>query len=229
MHFVWTGFLLGFVGSLHCAGMCGPLVMAVPTYGQTRSTRIGSKLLYHFGRISTYCMLGAFFGLIGEVLSLAALQRWLSIAAGVGILVGLSFSALSAPNTPAWAGVAKLKRAFGTLLHRRTGVATFLLGAINGLLPCGLVYVAAAAALATGSFETSILYMLAFGVGTLPMMLGVASARRALKWIPGRYAQKLVPACVAIVAFLLVLRGMSLGIPYLSPNLSNATAVQGCH
>ena len=229
MHFIWTGFLLGFVGSLHCAGMCGPLVVAVPVYGQTHRAAIAGRLLYNAGRITTYCLLGLLFGVIGEILSLTVLQRWLSIVAGAAILAALSFSTLSALHAPAWAGVNKLKRAFGVLIHRRTRSATFLLGAINGLLPCGLVYIAAAAALGTGSVQSALFYMVAFGLGTLPMMLGIASARSAVKWIPSRYAQKLVPACIAVVALLLVLRGMSLGIPYLSPKLASATEAQSCH
>jgi sulfite exporter TauE/SafE len=201
--------------------------MAVPNYGQTHAQALRGKLLYNTGRIATYGALGLLFGVVGQILSLTSLQRWLSIATGVALGAALLFSGLAALNSPSWRLVIWLKKAFGSLLRRRTRTSVFVLGALNGILPCGLVYVAAATALATGGIVTGGLYMIAFGLGTLPMMLGLGLAPWAFSWVPTRYARRLVPACVALIALLLVLRGLGLGIPFLSPSMD--VAAHSCH
>lgn len=228
MELLWTAFVLGLIGSLHCAGMCGPLAMALPVIGNSRLSFTTGRLLYNAGRLLTYCVVGALFGVLGRSLSLAGMQRWVSIGAGVLILVGLILSTRAATKLPAWQTVAFLKRTFGTLLRQRTFASMLLLGAINGLLPCGLVYVAAAGATATGAITSAIAYMIAFGIGTLPVMLGLGFAGKGLPLKFRFRLQKLIPVSVAAVALLLIMRGMSLGIPYLSPNLS-AHVTGPCH
>jgi hypothetical protein len=174
----------------------------------------------------TYGALGGVFGAVGHAFTLAGLGRWVCITAGVVILIGLLIPSRVALDLPIGRSVAWLKSGFGSLLRRR-GIASLLaLGLLNGFLPCGLVYVGCAAAATAGGPLAGIEYMLAFGFGTLPMMLTLALAgpklRLALRFNP-RVA---VPACVALVGVLLVLRGLSLGVPYLSPDLSSPAA---CH
>lgn len=224
---LWTAFILGLVGSLHCAGMCGPLALAVPTAGSGRHAFLASRLVYNAGRISTYAAIGAVFGLAGESLRLAGVQRWLSIGLGSALLAGLLFAGVSM-KTPAARLVGKIKSTFGLLLRVRTLPGLFALGATNGLLPCGLVYVAGAAAAATGHLVTSIVCMAAFGLGTIPMMLAIPILGRSMTF---RFQfQKLVPLAVFAVAALLILRGMNLGIPYLSPELgASAGTCPACH
>lgn len=217
---LWTAFLLGLVGSAHCAGMCGPLVMALPVGKSGGGSSVLGPLIYNLGRIATYGLLGLLVGLVGQTFVLAGFQRWISLAAGFALLIGLTASSRSAWQTPAWKTVAWLKSAFARLLRQRTFTALLGLGAINGLLPCGLVYVAAAGAITSGSFLGSVEYMLAFGLGTLPMMFGMALAGKTLQFTVRLRLQKLIPISVALLAVLLILRGMSLGIPYLSPDLS---------
>ncbi len=229
MELIWTAFVLGLIGSLHCAGMCGPLALALPVVGNTRLSFTASRLLYNAGRLLTYCVIGALFGVVGRSLSLAGLQRWLSLGAGVLILVGLVLSTRTATKLPAWQTVAFLKRTFGSLLRRRTFASLLLLGAINGLLPCGLVYVAAAGATATGGVSSGIAYMVAFGLGTLPVMLGLGLAGKRLQLTFRFRLQKLIPISVAALALLLVIRGMALGIPYLSPDLAASHLSGSCH
>jgi len=227
---LWTAFLLGLVGSLHCAGMCGPLALAMPATGGTRASFILGRAAYNFGRIFTYCSLGALFGLAGRTLALAGLQRWLSLGAGVVILVGLAVTSRYAVNTPLARAVAWLKSALATMLKRRSLGSLWLLGALNGLLPCGLVYVACAAAVATGGGLRGAGYMLAFGLGTVPMMLGIGLTGRKLQPALRFRLQRFIPASVALLGLLLILRGMSLGIPYLSPDLSGGRAqCPACH
>jgi hypothetical protein len=226
MELIWTAFLLGLVGSLHCAAMCGPLVLAVSATagGLPFAT---ARAVYHIGRLGTYAVIGGLFGAVGQTFALAGVQRWLSILAGAAILVGLLFSTRLALNTPIAKLVIQLKSLFGRLLPRRTLASQFILGGINGLLPCGLVYIAAAGAATTLSPIGGALHMAAFGAGTLPMMFGLSFASGKLRCAGLRF-RKLIPVSVTLVAVLLLLRGMALGIPYLSPGLyENAHA--SCH
>ena len=227
MELIWTAFILGLVGSLHCAVMCGPLVLAVSSAGASRLPVTASQLIYHGGRITAYCAIGALFGAVGKTFLLAGFQRWLSIGAGVAILAGLFLSSRFALKTPVAKLVLKLKTVFGRLLRKRTLASQFALGAINGLLPCGLVYIAAAGAATTLSLELGAFHMAVFGAGTLPMMLGLGAASRRLGFIALRF-QKLIPICIMLLAMLLLLRGLALGVPYLSPNL-NEHAHNTCH
>ena len=216
----WTGLIIGLVGSLHCAGMCGPLALALPVTGHTTSALILGRVTYNFGRIATYGLLGGAIGLVGHTVALAGFQRWLSLIAGTAILLTLAASPRFALAKPAVATVVRLKAAFATLLQRRSLASLFLLGALNGLLPCGLVYAACVAAAAAGGLLAGLGYMLAFGLGTLPMMLGIGLAGSRFHAVARWRLHRLVPACLVALGLLLILRGMALGIPYLSPDLA---------
>lgn len=222
---LWTAFILGLVGSLHCAGMCGPLALALPAVGNTRNSFVVGRLVNNSGRLFSYSLIGALFGLAGTAFSLAGFQQSVSIAAGTVILIAL-FAAHGHFGTVAFRLVGRLKKLFGKLLQKKSYSSLFALGAINGLLPCGLVYVAAIAAAASTSFLHAILYMLAFGLGTLPMMLGIGLGSQTLQRKFGVRSHRLIPIAVATVAVLLIIRGLSLGIPYLSPDLATGPA---CH
>jgi sulfite exporter TauE/SafE len=226
---LWSAFLIGLVGSLHCAGMCGPLTLALPSSSQ-RATFVAGRAAYNLGRLVSYSLLGGVFGLVGRSLALAGLQRWASLGAGAAILASLAASSRYGLDLPVSRIVSGLKAAFAAALRRRTFPALFLLGVLNGFLPCGLVYVACTSAVALGGGWMAIGYMVAFGVGTIPMMLGVSLAGKNLQiGLRLRY-QKLIPACLIVLGTVLMLRGMSLGIPFLSPDLSGAHGLTpGCH
>ena len=211
-----TPFLLGLLGSLHCAGMCGPLAVAVSASGGGSHPATG-RLLYNLGRIGTYTVLGALFGLFGRGLAIAGFQRWLSLTAGVLILAGLVASTRRSPTGLLLRAVGFLKSAFGRLLGRGTLGSLVLLGSLNGLLPCGLVYVASASAAATGSPLVGAAWNLAFGLGTLPLMLAITLAGGRMPFVWRLRLQRFIPAGVAVTGAMLVLRGLALGIPYLSP------------
>jgi sulfite exporter TauE/SafE len=222
-----TAFMLGFAGSLHCAGMCGPIVLAMPAVGRTAFSQVAGRLAYNGGRLVTYGLLGVLFGAFGQLLGMLGVQRWVSIAAGAVILLGVFAWPLRGGGS--WIGrpVAGLKQALGRLLNRRTVASQLLFGGLNGLLPCGLVYVACAAATATGSLVGGLQYMLVFGLGTVPMMFGLSLAGRFLHvHLRGR-VQRVIPVALGLMGLLLILRGMSLGIPFLSPDLAAAEA-GGC-
>jgi uncharacterized protein len=227
----WTAFLLGLVGSLHCAGMCGPLMLALPAGpGGCRRRLIVGRLIYNAGRIITYALIGSVFGLLGQSFALAGLQRWVSIGAGVLVLGGLFFSSRFTFRGPIQQGVNVLKRHFGGLLRRPGATAQLGLGVLNGLLPCGLVYTAAAGAVATASAWSGLGYMVLFGLGTVPMMLALGLAGHRLQPALRFKLQRLIPVGLTLVGALLILRGLELGIPYLSPVLDPAGGGCGrCH
>lgn len=224
---IWAAFILGMVGSLHCAGMCGPLALALPATGNTSISFAAGRLAYNLGRITTYCFLGVLFGLIGMTFALAGFQHWTSIGAGVAILLGLLTSRRFALNSPVTRGVAWIRSNLAGLLHRRTLGSVYFLGILNGFLPCGLVYVACAGAIAAGSLLAGLEQMLVFGLGTVPMMLGIGLAGKLVHVGLRLKFQRLIPVCLGMVGLLLILRGMALGIPYVSPALA-AQHGHGC-
>jgi sulfite exporter TauE/SafE len=214
-----TAFFLGLVGSLHCAGMCGPLALALPAARAQGPSFVAGRLAYNLGRVLTYCALGLVFGLAGRTLLLAGLQRSLSIGLGILLLAGLVASRRIGLAAPVSRLVGFLKTRMSGLLHRRSLPALAALGLLNGFLPCGLVYVACAGAAATSGILAGALYMAAFGAGTVPMMLAIGLSQRL---VPPAWRLKLaraVPVSVCLLGALLILRGMSLGIPYVSPQL----------
>lgn len=217
---------LGLLGSLHCAAMCGPLMLALPVAAGGRGHFLAGRVIYQLSRISTYALLGVVAGLVGKSLLLVGVQRWLSIALGVVILLGFLLSKKIALSAPVVRFIGKLKFAMGAQLKQRNLRSLALLGLLNGLLPCGLVYVAMAGAVAQGTLLNGVLFMIAFGFGTLPTMLGISLSG---KLFPAAVRQKFrsaIPVGVCLLGGLLILRGMALGIPYVSPDLAAPAA--GC-
>ena len=213
MDLLWTALLVGFVGSLHCGVMCGPLVLAV-----SRRRRFDvTHLAYHSGRIATYCVIGLLFGTLGSTFALVGFQRWISILAGFFIL-GAVFSGRRVRIYSVIGRLTnRIQTGFGSLLKQRGLTSRLALGALNGLLPCGLVYVAAAGAAAMASSMGGILYMAMFGLGTIPMLCTVALIGPRISLL-ARLGPKIIPASLAVVGVMLVLRGLAIGVPYLSPS-----------
>ena len=218
--------MLGLVGSLHCAGMCGPLALALPRAGKTAAAFTAGRVAYNLGRIVTYVLMGLVFGLFGKAMLLAGIQRGVSIALGVALLIGLFASRKLALWLPVAFFVNQLKSRMAGLLRRRSVQSSAVLGLLNGLLPCGLVYVAGAGAMATGHVLSGAFYMAAFGAGTVPMMLGIGLSGH---FIPPTWRLKMaraIPVSVFVLATLLILRGLPWNIPYVSVDLASGTC---CH
>ncbi|MDX1951180.1 MAG: sulfite exporter TauE/SafE family protein [Verrucomicrobiota bacterium] len=217
-----SAFIMGLVGSLHCAAMCGPLVLAVPVRGNSRRAILASRVVYHLGRIAIYGVLGLVFGLIGKSLALVGIQQWLSILTGSALLIFLLLGQARLKNPllklPLW-----LKTVFHRFLAAPSWMSLACLGGINGLLPCGLVYAAGTVSIASGSVEMAVRQMLLFGLGTLPVMLAISLAGNSFsRWTAQKPLRALVPLTLGIIGLALLLRGMSLGIPFVSPSASNA-------
>jgi len=229
---ITMGLALGFVSSFHCIGMCGPLVLALPVQALPRVRAIASILLYHSGRVGTYTLLGVLFGVAGRHIFMAGLQRLISIAIGVCILLVVIAGKFARQRTGALPGFFNLLKTLMQKLWLKTSLLNFtLLGALNGLLPCGMVYFALAASLSLGSVFSSALFMFSFGAGTLVLML-------ALHYFGSRYItaavrgkiRRAMPVIMAFAGLLLIIRGLNLGIPFISPNLGkSAQDVISCH
>ena len=229
-----SGLLLGLLGSLHCLGMCGPIALALPATERKWNKFLINRLWYNSGRVASYALLGGLIGLLGRGLSLTAGQQTLSIISGVFILLWLLFSLLlrrpSLKLTSLW--TLWLKQRFQFLFQTKSSWSTYGIGMLNGLLPCGLVYVALAGALVTGNVWSGITYMVLFGLGTWPMMIMISMGG---KWIPPKISlsfNRLLPYLLFTLGIILIVRGLDLGIPYLSPALSQLDASQDssiCH
>lgn len=229
---ITAGLVLGALGSFHCVGMCGPLALSLPLKGKNNAVRFFSSLLYNAGRVTTYSLLGALVGLIGHSIAFFGYQQWLSISLGVTILLALALSnyTRSAKLSLPWLNhfFTGIRRQLGFLYKKDHALVSYLIGLLNGLLPCGLVYMAIAGAVATGSVGNSSLFMAAFGLGTLPVMWAISFFGNYLAAGIRLKIRKLYPYILAMMACLLILRGLGLGIPYVSPkiNTANKAAVE---
>ena len=219
---------LGLLGSLHCAAMCGPLMLALPVPPGGPARFAAGRITYQFGRIATYCLLGVVAGVVGKSIFIAGLQRWLSIALGVMVLAGFIISKRAAVFAPVVRLVARLKFAMSVQLQKRSFRSLALLGMLNGLLPCGLVYVAMAGAVSRGTILGSIYYMALFGLGTLPAMLSISLSGKLFPLTLRFKLRRAIPIGVCLLAGLLILRGMALGIPYVSPAMAHGLPGDCC-
>ncbi len=238
---LWAAISLGLLGSLHCVGMCGPIALSLPVQGKSQSSRFVSILIYNAGRIITYSALGALFGLVGQGFAIFGLQQILSIVLGVIILLSVllpgDLFAQFSFTSKFYQLFSKIKVSLGNMFQNRSTKALFYIGLLNGLLPCGLIYMAITGALASGSVINGALFMALFGLGTVPAMFSVAwfSNLISVKFRLG--ITKAMPYVVSVMAVLLILRGMNLGIPYISPKMdeqchtevTTAPKVECCH
>lgn len=226
---------MGAIGSLHCIGMCGPLALALPLGHCTNSGRIVGGALYNMGRITTYALLGLVLGLAGQTFFSGKAQQVLSIALGTGVLLYLfipvRFKASSAVASAAGKPFMKLRQTLASLFQSHSFTSHYFIGVLNGLLPCGLIYMAVTTSFLTGSALKGSLFMAFFGLGTFPAMLAVVFFGSNIKADLRMQLQKAVPVFLFVMGALLILRGMNLGIPFVSPRLPDI--VQGgavsCH
>ena len=216
-----SALVLGFMGSFHCAGMCGPIAIALPLQGNTFAGKLFGGTLYNMGRTLTYGMMGALFGLLGQGLEMIGFQQKVSVIMGGLMIISALFPALFRNqydlNRSRFSLVGRLKSTLGGMFSIRTYSSLFFIGMLNGLLPCGLVYIAIAGALGTGDVVEGILFMILFGLGTIPMLLGISLAGNLMSAPVRRRINKLIPVLVIVVGIFFVLRGLNLGIPHLSP------------
>ena len=233
-NFLEIGFFMGLLGSVHCIGMCGPLVMALPILHLNPFQKVVATFLYHLGKITTYGLLGVIVGLFGRQLPFYNVQQHLSIVIGALMLAYVLWVFYLHPKRKL--GFLKIdwiqKPVLATLgkLLKQNRVSSFLLiGFLNGLLPCGMIYLALGSAWANQSALQSGLFMVLFGIGTLPALLLVAFGGQLMGFAFRQKIQKALPYMLFSMGLLLILRGMNLGIPFLSPMLDNGASAAACH
>ncbi len=227
--------MIGLLGSFHCVGMCGPIALALPVHSESQFTILMSRVLYNLGRVVTYTFFGALFGLFGHRLILIGLQETISIVIGAAIILSVlapsRLKRLVTESKPYQHVNTAVKASFAKLASSKSSRSFFLFGIINGFLPCGFVYVAVAGAVSTGGVIEGALFMMLFGLGTFPIMLGTSLLGKYLNFGVRRKINKLMPVLALLLGIIFLLRGMGLGIPYLSPKLHSPVANEQviCH
>jgi len=233
---LYTALIFGLLGSFHCVGMCGPIALLLPVDRTNTIKKLAQIFLYHFGRILAYASIGLLFGTIGKGLQLFGIQQQLSIAIGLLMILFVLIPAKVFNrynfSRPLFRVISKIKNSLGVTLKKKTPDAFLTIGFLNGFLPCGLVYMAVFGAIASGTALEGSLYMAFFGLGTIPLMTVAVYAGNFVSGKVRQHIRRTVPVFVVLMGFLFVVRGMGLGIPYLSPKAMTGQLVEAtieCH
>lgn len=232
---LYSAFILGLISSLHCVGMCGPIAMMLPVDHQSEAKKVTQIITYHLGRLTAYATIGLIFGLLGRGFFLAGLQQKMSVFIGLAMIAAVliperMFSKYNL-SKPVYKVISNIKSTLGKQFKNKSYKSLFAIGLLNGFLPCGMVYVALFGAIAMQSAGFGILYMLLFGLGTIPLMTIVVYIHSLLKLPFRNKIQKAIPYVAVVIGVLFILRGLGLGIPYVSPS-NMSLFVQGnpdCH
>lgn len=230
---IGSAFVMGLAGSLHCIGMCGPLALSLPVSHNNDLSRITGGFIYNSGRILSYAMMGLIFGSLGSLIIATKWQSGLSIALGAVILLYLlipkkyfHFTTTNRLGKP----FMLLRQQLGKLFQSKKLSSLFFIGILNGFLPCGLVYLALSSSVISASPVNGSMFMLFFGLGTFPMMFATVLMGNYLNQSIRQRIHKAVPLLLFFMAVLLVLRGMNLGIPFVSPGFGgHQPDVVECH
>ena len=216
-----SAIILGLLGSLHCVGMCGPIAFLLPVDRNNSYKKFSQIFIYHLGRILAYGTIGLIFGFLGKGLYVFGMQQKLSIFIGVLMIlvVLLPYKTFQKYNLskPLFKVLSKVKNRLGKELQKKSPDTFLTIGFLNGFLPCGLVYMALFASIAMGNPWNGSLYMILFGLGTIPLMTTAIYFTGILKGRSRERIHKLIPVFVIVIGLLFILRGLGLGIPYISP------------
>lgn len=217
-----TALVFGLISSLHCIGMCGPIALMLPLDHHNPTRKALQIMTYHLGRMTSYATLGFIFGSLGQGLYLAGIQQELSIVAGIAILILVVIPegvlARYSFSQPLYRAVGAIKARLGLQLRKKGFDAIYLLGLFNGFLPCGLVYAALFGAVTVQNPLGGALYMAVFGLGTAPLMSALVYVQTFFTVPIRNKVRKFIPWATAVIAILFILRGLGLGIPYVSPS-----------
>lgn len=207
---LYTAFILGFLGSFHCVGMCGPIALSLPLSTRSNTARWLGHFTYQFGKILAYVFLGLIIGTVGKGISLLGIQNWYTILLGITLLIIGLGSISKRFNVLFWLEqkMAFFKGNLGGFFAKSTFSTLFTIGFLNGLLPCGLVYVAILGASALGDIGSSMLYMFLFGLGVAPalIMLSVFGHFATVKW--RSIFKNIYPYVSILLGIMLLARGI---------------------
>jgi sulfite exporter TauE/SafE len=219
---LYTAFFFGLISSLHCIGMCGPIAMMLPV-DQNHPTKKATQIFtYHLGRLTAYAFIGLLFGLLGKGFFLAGMQQKISIFIGIAMIAIVlipekSFNKYNF-SRPVFKIIGQIKSTLGSQFKNKSYKSLFIIGLLNGFLPCGMVYVALFGAIAMQSAPLGVLYMVLFGLGTLPLMSSVVYLHSFFTVSFRNKIQRVIPYVAILIGILFIFRGLGLGIPYLSPS-----------
>lgn len=232
---LYTALIFGLLSSFHCIGMCGPIAMMLPVDRSNQTKRVSQIITYHLGRISAYATIGFVFGLLGKGFFMAGMQQKLSIIIGLLMIAAIVIPERTFANynfsKPIFRGISKLKQALSNQFKKKSYQSLFTIGLLNGFLPCGMVYVALFGSIAMQSSSLGVLYMILFGLGTVPLMSTVVYIHSFLTLSARNKIQKIIPYVVVVIGLMFILRGLGLGIPYVSPSTMSlfVQANPDCH
>ena len=223
--------LIGLTGSLHCIGMCGPLALALPVSRGNILQRIIGSFIYNSGRVITYGVLGIIAGLLGNRIAAAGIQQWVSIIIGSIMILSvlLPFIFRSFNISAFYARItAFIPKTLGRLMRNGSYLNLGIIGLLNGLLPCGLVYMALAGAVQQVHILHGIIYMIVFGFGTFATMLFIPIVGKLLSQALRKQLRFIIPVVIVLLGTLFILRGMNLGIKYISPKVNKTSQQIHC-
>ena len=232
---LFTAFIFGLISSFHCIGMCGPIAMMLPVDRNNQAKKVTQIITYHLGRLFAYSTIGLIFGLLGKGFLLAGMQQKMSIFIGIAMILIILIPEKVVANynfsKPIFKVISKIKTTLGSQFKNKSYKSLFTIGLLNGFLPCGMVYVALFGAIAMQSPTLGILYMVLFGLGTVPMMSCIVYLNSFLTIPIRNKIQKAIPYVAVFIGIVFILRGLGLGIPYISPsNMSLFVQQQpNCH
>lgn len=232
---LFTAFIFGLISSFHCIGMCGPIAMMLPVDQNNQAKKVTQISTYHIGRLTAYALIGLVFGLLGKGFLMAGIQQKLSLFIGIVIIFTVLIPEKVIVNynfsKPIFKIISKIKTALGSQFKNKSYKSLFTIGLLNGFLPCGMVYVALFGAIAMQSPIYGVFYMILFGLGTVPMMSSIVYLTSFLTVPVRNKIQKVIPYVVVFLGIVFILRGLGLGIPYISPsNMSLFVQEQpNCH
>ena len=221
---LYTALIFGLLGSFHCVGMCGPIAFMLPVSRDNEVKKFFQIFLYHFGRLLAYSSIGLAFGIVGKSLNLFGFQQQVSIFIGVLMIAVILLPTAKFQkynlSQPLYKVIGKIKSSLGAALKKKSPDTFFTIGFLNGF-----------GAIATGSMVQSSLYMLLFGVGTIPLMTTAVYFGGMLNGMMRQRIRKLIPIAVVLIGMLFILRGLGLGIPYVSPSQDHEkiTSTMECH
>jgi len=212
---LWTALAIGFFGSFHCVGMCGPIALALPGSKNSGLPFVTGRVLYNFGRIVTYTLLGALFGIIGKSIIVAGLQKGLSIFLGLAIIASVLIRSSYFNKLKNKSGLTylfeSLKKQIRKQFKKRGFSTLFVIGILNGLLPCGFVYIGLAGSVTTGTLWEGALFMSLFGLGTFPVMMLMALTPGLISINLRKRINRLIPGLAILLGIFLIYRGIVMG------------------
>lgn len=219
--FIISALGLGFISGFHCIGMCGPIALSMGLTKKQKANFYLQNITYQLGRISTYSIMGAVLGIVGAGFEISGFQKYLTFFVGILLIFMalFSFGGKNFASQMPWLSkfLYYIKLNLGKLLQKSDYRSRYLTGILNGFLPCGMVYMALTASLASGGILQGAFFMALFGLGTFPFMFVVVLAGNLITQTFRVKILKIIPVIMILLGGLFILRGLELGIPYISP------------